>query len=593
MLPRGRRAPRDRPDGHAMSQVQSGVLPRSDVEQRRARVALLVEQIVERRLGGEKVSDSDILRDHADLMPELGEQLRILRMVEQARDESSGAAQVRSLATVATSGARGRSGGDGALPQFDGYAVLREVSRGGQGVVYEALQDGTKRRVAIKVLTGSREGADAAQRRFEREIELVAQLAHPHIISIFHAGRTTLGVNYYVMDFVSGRPLRAFVHERALPIDEALRLFVKICDAVQFAHQRGVIHRDLKPSNILVDEKGEPRVLDFGLARSLLPDEQTTLTLSDQVLGTLPYMSPEQARGHAARVDTRTDVYSLGVVLYEMLTGTFPYPVTGTLFDVLKNISETPPAPPTQQWRSSSGVVGRAHRGSPELRCPIGADLQTIVLKALAKEPERRYQSAGELARDVERFVNGEPIAARRDNLAYVLSKLARRHLGATVALAAVLLILLGNAGVSLFFYRDAMRAWERGDAKDAVIGERNATMQGSAAAVQQGVFALCLAEWRERRAESALALRDRLMLGGVEWRCADFLLDSRADPEQFMRQVPKGSESLAWLVRAEKLRADGDIPGSSAAYEMVLESRPADWVRALADARLREVPRP
>lgn len=321
--------------------------------------------------------------------------------------------------------------GVGLAAGIPGYTVVREIHRGGQGVVYLARQDGTGRQVAIKLM---REGAlaRASDRvRFEREIHVLAQLDNPNIVTIHDSG-VVGGCAYYVMDYIAGQTLEVFVRQNELGITETLAMFAKVCHAINAAHLRGVIHRDLKPSNIRVTPEGEPHVLDFGLAKiegvsagaSAAP---TQMTATGQFVGSLPWASPEQARGDSAKIDVRTDVYSLGVILYDLLTGRFPYEVSGSMPEVINRIlNETPPRP---------GVFNKQ----------INSELDTIVLKALAKSRSMRYQTPGDLARDIERFLAGEPIEAKRDNWRYMSRKMLQRHwLGATTAfvlIAAVLLV--------------------------------------------------------------------------------------------------------------------------------------------------------
>ncbi len=359
---------------------------------------------------------------------------------------------VSTLSMPQPSGAR--SGDREQLPgspvTFEGYQLLEELPQGGQAVVYKAVHKATKAKVALKVLLPSLTGSAKARQYFRQEVELAASLNHPNIVAIRDSG-VSQGQYYFSMNYIHGQPLDRYVQSKALSIREKLALFGKICDAMAHAHHRGVIHRDLKPSNILVDERGEPHILDFGLAKTATNlnaagDGTVMPTITGQIKGTVAYMSPEQAAGRSDLVDVRTDVYSLGVVLYQMCTGKLPYDVLGTIIEALQNIQYAEPARPRQ-------TISR-----------FNSDVEAIILKSLAKEPDHRYQSAADLKQDVQRWLDGLPIVAKSISSVYLLRKIVARHRYTAAVVTLVLVILCSATCISLFMYKQAEDA--RGEAQ-------------------------------------------------------------------------------------------------------------------------------
>ncbi len=310
------------------------------------------------------------------------------------------------------------------------YRVVRVLGEGGMGTVFLAEQDKPTRLVALKVI---RPGVASANllRRFEHEAQVLGRLQHPGIAQIYEAGTADTGEGaqpYFVMEYVRGRSLMEYAQASPLGTRQRLELLAKICDAVQHAHQKGIIHRDLKPSNILVTEEGQPKILDFGVARATDADIQVTTIQTDvgQLVGTIPYMSPEQAGGDVTELDTRSDVYALGVLGYELLAGRLPYELKKkTIPEAVRIIREDEPTPLSS--------ISRIYRG----------DLDTIVAKALEKDRDRRYQSAAELAADVRRYLSDEPIVARPASTFYQLRKFARRNRGLVGGVAGAMVILV------------------------------------------------------------------------------------------------------------------------------------------------------
>ncbi len=396
---------------------------------RRDRITAVVDGVVLRRSGGCALSDQQVIADHPDLMPELAERLRTLGRIEVAQRYAESAERA--------SGSRGSgSAGDTATQiaadAIPGFELTGKVHRGAQGVVYRAIQTATGRDVAIKVIRGGPLVGPRDQARFEREVRALGQIQHPNIVTIHDSGKVA-GLHYLVMDYVEGLPLDTYMAMGRRPIDETLRLFVTICDAIHAAHLRGVIHRDLKPSNIRIDGRGEPHILDFGLAKlateeSGFETQTRQLTMTGQFVGSLPWSSPEQAEGIPDRIDLRTDIYSLGVILYQMITGELPYTVSGGMSEAIRQIVEREPVRP------------RSHISN------LDEDVETIILKCLAKERERRYQSVIAIAEDIRRYLARQPILARAPSTTYQLKKLIARHKLSSVLIATLLVVLVGFA---------------------------------------------------------------------------------------------------------------------------------------------------
>jgi serine/threonine protein kinase len=303
-----------------------------------------------------------------------------------------------------------------------GFRLLRPIGSGGMGEVWEAEQQRPRRRVALK-LVRSDLLTPSLKRRFEFEAEVLGRLEHDGIARIFEAGiDDASGRPYFAMEFVDGKRLDSRTVLDRFDRAGRLRLFVELCRAVQAAHQRGVVHRDLKPANVLVRDDGKPKILDFGVARLNDGDAGATQrTEAGAIVGTLAYMSPEQAAGDSGRVDTRSDVYALGVILYELLTGKLPIDVTGqALHTAVRAIVEREPAP--------AASIDRSLRG----------DLDTIVRRAMEKNPDRRYPSADALADDVQRHLSDEPIQARPPSTLYLLGKFVRRRKALSIATGVV-----------------------------------------------------------------------------------------------------------------------------------------------------------
>ena len=363
------------------------------------------------------------------------------------------------------------------LRYFGDYELFEEIARGGMGVVYKARQLTLNRLVALKMILSGRLASASEVQRFRTEAEAAAQLDHPNIVPIYEVGEH-YGQHYFSMKLVEGPNLAAGAASRqnatdhpeagfsqsAAVLRDAATLLAKVSRAVHYAHQRGVLHRDIKPTNILVDQRGEPQLTDFGLAR--LVEKDSSLTQSLAVLGSANYMSPEQAKGHARQLTTATDVYGLGAVLYEMLTGRPPFQGE-TFVETLRKVIEKEPVPPSKLFRDRVSKLPITNRKSQ-----IDLDLETICLKCLNKDPQQRYGSAEAVAVDLEHWLAHEPITARPIGRAAKAWRWCRHNpVVAGFAAATIVLLLavaIGSPIAALRINRERLRA--DGKAKDEAL---------------------------------------------------------------------------------------------------------------------------
>jgi serine/threonine protein kinase len=436
-----------------------------------------------------------------------------------------------------------RLGGFGEKPgdRIGRYKLLEKIGEGGCGVVYMAEQEEpVRRRVALKII---KLGMDTRSviARFEAERQALALMDHPNIAKVLDGGATQTGRLYFVMELVRGVRITDFCDEARLSTEARLRLFVQVCQALQHAHQKGIIHRDIKPSNILVtvnDGAPVPKVIDFGIAKAIAQKltDKTLFTEFQALVGTPAYMSPEQAEMSSVDIDTRGDIYSLGVLLYELLAGRTPFDAEHLLsagLDEMRRIirDENPPRPSvrldTLGLAEATALTGKRQLNVPELANAVRGDLDWIVMKCLEKDRARRYETANGLAMDIQRHLSNEPVTARPPNGMYLLQKLARRNRGALIAATLVFVTLL--VAVVVLATSNASIRRERNQ-KDRALVERGA--------------ALAAARDSENRA------REQLLVS----------LQSQAQARRNSRQMGQRMDSLAALSEAARIRPSVEL---------------------------------
>ncbi len=387
---------------------------------------------------------------------------------------------------------------DGPIP---GYHLGQEIHRGAQGAVFRAEQLATRRVCAVKMLLGGRFAGERERIRFEREVEVVARLRHPSIVTLYESGVSRRDEPWFAMELVDGERLDEYVRAHACTPRAIAALFQRLADGIAYAHRRGVIHRDLKPGNIVVDGDGVPRVLDFGLARddgdaAFRPSAVGT-TIAGEFLGTFAYAAPEQLGGDPTAIDSRCDLYALGVVLYQCLTGKRP-------FEGARSIGEL-------VGQKTHGVADRPSAHNPA----VDRDLDVITLRLLEADPARRYETADALAEDLARALDGRPILAREASLSYVVSKIIRRHWLASGAAAALLLTIIGASIALAFAYAKADRERVRSERTLSSFREAVGSASPESAAGGAGLTVEEFLELIEQNAEAALA-NEAAVLAGV-----------------------------------------------------------------------------
>jgi serine/threonine protein kinase len=519
----------------------------------------------------------------ADLLEEIRHLLIVYQSDTMAQADPAAAAERTLGGALAAPGARGESSFLRAGAQIGRYTIVSVLGEGGFGVVYLAEQtEPVRRKVALKVLKAGMD-TKAIVSRFRQEQQALAVMDHPNIAKVLDGGETPQGRSYFVMEFVPGEPITTYCDRRSMSIEERLRLFLPVCDAVQHAHMKGIIHRDLKPSNVIVHEAegvAVPKVIDFGVAKALSGrlTDRSLMTEMGFIIGTPEYMAPEQAEAGAIDVDTRADVYSLGVMLYEALTGVLPFDPeelrragregirrhlrdtepprpSARLSSLAKSREEARPQPaPRADQHSSLDLIAAHRRTDPgSLARLLRSELEWVPLKAMRKDRSERYRSPADLAEDIRNYLEGRPLIAGPESVAYRASKFVKRHRLPVGAGAAFVLLLVGST-VVLASLLSRTRTAERG---------LTAALQTARDAQAETATALTAAQESEKLARDS------------EKRTASALAEARAEAEK--------AKTINRFVRDMLSAADPGVDGREVKVASVLDRAASQIDRTLS----------
>ena len=479
------------------------------------------------------------------------------------------------------------------IPPIGHYVLRERIGEGGFGEVYLAEQtEPVKRRVALKILKAGME-TKAVLARFEAERQALALMDHPNIAKVFDAGETERGLPYFVMELVKGEPITTYCDRHNLSLRERLELFVPVCHAIQHAHHKGIIHRDLKPSNVLVtvsDDRPIPKVIDFGIAKATAAalTEKTLFTEQGQLIGTPEYMSPEQAEMGGLDVDTRTDVYSLGVVLYELLTGALPFDAEtlrragiARIQEIIRQEEPKKPSTKVSTLGEKSTDAARVRRtDTARLSRQLRGDLDWIVLRAMEKDRTRRYETANGLALDVGRYLRDEPVLAGPPSAVYRMRKFAKRHRVA-LAFAAVLLASISYATIES--NRQRVAAQKARDESEAVtdflskmLGAVDPGKQGKDVTVRAVLDEAAKTVAEKFEAQPLVRARLMLTMGDVYRRLGHYaearvLLASSLSIREKALGPDHPDVAMSLTNLANLLSSTGDYAGARPLYERAL----------------------